>query len=262
MQVLMEVIMAYTVKKLAELSGVSVRTLHFYDEIGLLLPGFVGQNGYRYYKEEQLLLLQQILIFRELGFELKQIQAIVSQPDFDKVKALITHKEALERKRLRIEELIKTVDKTIQKINGDVIMNERELYQGFSSEEQMEYEVYLVNRYGDKAKKHIDEAKSKNWDKDAWAKASAEWSDIMRGVKLFMDDNVAPDADEVQALVKLHFLWLSKIWSPDKESYVAHAQGFVDLAWKKAFEPFDDQHPRLAQYFAKAAKVFAERNLS
>jgi DNA-binding transcriptional MerR regulator len=68
--------MAYTVNKLAKLSGVSVRTLHFYDEIGLLEPAYYGDNNYRYYEEEQLLMLQQILFFRELGFPLIDIQRI------------------------------------------------------------------------------------------------------------------------------------------------------------------------------------------
>lgn len=87
--------MAYTGKKLGDLSGVSVRTWHFYDQIMLLKPAYVGDNGYRYYEEEQLLMLQQILFFRKLGFELKQVQKILNQPDFDKVQAFISHKKAL-----------------------------------------------------------------------------------------------------------------------------------------------------------------------
>ena len=71
--------MAYTVKKLAAMSGVSVRTLHFYDEVGLLKPAYVGANGYRFYEEAQLLTLQQILFYRELGFELKQIKRILGR---------------------------------------------------------------------------------------------------------------------------------------------------------------------------------------
>src|SRR5215467_2111215 len=89
--------MTYTVKKLAKLSGVSVRTLHWYDEIGLLKPAYYGSNGYRYYEEEQLLILQQILFFRELGFELIQIQKLLKRSDFDKVVALSSHRKILEK---------------------------------------------------------------------------------------------------------------------------------------------------------------------
>ncbi len=87
--------MGYTVKKLSELSGVTVRTLHFYEEISLLKPAYYGSNGYRYYEEEQLLQLQQILFFKELGFTLKQIQKVVGKSDFDQLAALYSHKKAL-----------------------------------------------------------------------------------------------------------------------------------------------------------------------
>src|SRR6185369_17639561 len=89
--------MAYTVKKVAAMSGVSVRTLHFYDETGLLKPAYIGANGYRFYEEPQLLTLQQILFYRELGFELKQIQRILGRADFEKLAALQSHRKVLEK---------------------------------------------------------------------------------------------------------------------------------------------------------------------
>ena len=104
--------MAYTVAKLAQLSGISVRTLHWYDEIGLLKPAYHGSNGYRYYEEEQLLTLQQILFFRELGFELKQIQKILGRTDFDQIVALRSHRQVLQKNLERTQKLIKTIDKT------------------------------------------------------------------------------------------------------------------------------------------------------
>src|SRR5580765_7025923 len=80
--------MAYTVKQVAAMSGVSVRTLHFYDETALLKPAYTKENGYRIYEESQLLLLQQILFYRELGFELKQIKRVLGRRDFEKSAAL------------------------------------------------------------------------------------------------------------------------------------------------------------------------------
>ena len=88
--------MIYTINQLAKLSCVSSRTLRFYYEISLLKPAFYGENQYRYYKEEQLLLLQQILFFRELGFPLNDIQRILSSDDFDKIESLKTHKSMLQ----------------------------------------------------------------------------------------------------------------------------------------------------------------------
>ncbi len=85
----------YTVKQLSDLAGISVRTLHYYDEIGLLRPSKVGENGYRYYDDAALLRLQQILLYREMGLELAQIKPILDSPDFDLLDALRTHRRAL-----------------------------------------------------------------------------------------------------------------------------------------------------------------------
>src|SRR5437879_5683238 len=106
--------MAYTVKQLAAMSGVSVRTLHFYDETGLLKPAYYGANGYRFYEEPQLLTLQQILFYRELAFELKQIKRILGRADFEKVAALQSHRQVLEKNLARTRTLLETLDKTIQ----------------------------------------------------------------------------------------------------------------------------------------------------
>ena len=88
----MEAFVKYTVKQLANYSGVSARTLRFYDKIGLLSPAYYAENGYRYYGKKELLNLQQILFFRELGFKLSDIKTIVTQNEFDRVKSLQKHK--------------------------------------------------------------------------------------------------------------------------------------------------------------------------
>src|ERR1700722_18917170 len=110
--------MAYTVKQVAAMSGVSVRTLHFYDETGLLKPAYLGANGYRFYEEPQLLTLQQILFYRELGFELRQIKQVLGRADFEKVAALQSHRKVLQTNLTRTRKLIETIDKTIQHLKG------------------------------------------------------------------------------------------------------------------------------------------------
>ena len=124
--------MAYTVKQLAAMSGVSVRTLHFYDETGLLKPAYHGANGYRFYEEAQLLTLQQILFYRELGFELKQIKRILGRADFEKVAALQSHREVLQENLARTQTLIETIDKTINHLKGKKKMKSKEMFVGFS----------------------------------------------------------------------------------------------------------------------------------
>lgn len=124
--------MPYTVKQVAGMSGVSVRALHFYDETGLLKPANVGANGYRFYDEAQLLRLQQILFYRELGFELKQIKRILSQRDFEIIAALESHRKVLEENLRRTRTLIETIGKTIQHLKGKKKMKTEEMFVGFS----------------------------------------------------------------------------------------------------------------------------------
>ena len=124
--------MAYTVKQVATMSGVSVRTLHFYDETALLKPAYTKGNGYRIYEEPQLLMLQQILLYRELGFELKRIKEILGQAKFQKSAALRSHRKVLEKNVTRTRTLIETIDKTIQHLKGTKKMKSEELFAGFS----------------------------------------------------------------------------------------------------------------------------------
>src|SRR5688572_20800917 len=127
-----EIMMRYTVKQLAGMSGVSVRTLHFYDEVGLLKPARVGGNGYRYYEEAQLLTLQQILFYRELGFELKRIKRVLGRRDFEKVAALRSHRKVLAEKAERMRTLIATIDQTIDHLKGRKKMKGEAMFAGFS----------------------------------------------------------------------------------------------------------------------------------
>jgi len=124
--------MAYTVKQVAAMSGVSVRTLHFYDETGLLKPAYVGTNGYRFYEEPQLLTLQQILFYRELGFELKQIGPMLGRTKSEKTVALRSHRKLLQKKLTRMHTLIETIDRTIEHLRGKTKMKNQEMFAGFS----------------------------------------------------------------------------------------------------------------------------------
>lgn len=139
----------YTVKQLAGASGVTVRTLHYYDEIGLLRPDEVGENGYRYYGHNALLRLQQILFYRELDFALEQIKVILDRPDFDLRSALESHREALQRRIERLHTLIDTVDTTIIHLQGEYPMTINDYYSGFDEAKQAELAQQAEQKYGD-----------------------------------------------------------------------------------------------------------------
>ena len=129
----------FTVKQLSKMAGITPRTLHYYDEIGLLKPSRVGDNGYRYYGDEALLRLQQILLYRELDMPLEDIKKIMGRRSFDVLTALESHKEQLSKRIAQMERLITTVDDTILYMKGKKEMSEKQLFEPFSEEQQAEY---------------------------------------------------------------------------------------------------------------------------
>jgi DNA-binding transcriptional MerR regulator len=134
-----------SINQIACLAKVSVRTLHYYDEIGLLKPERISGNNYRSYSIQSVLRLQQILFYKELGFELKKIKQILDSPEFDLIRALNAHRQALSQKRDRIDQLLKTIDLTIENLKGNKEMEKQKYFTGFSEEQQAEYEKQAVD---------------------------------------------------------------------------------------------------------------------
>jgi len=137
----------FTVRQLARLAGVSVRTLHHYDAIGLLSPPRDPSNGYRRYDHEALLRLQQILFLRELGLSLDEIGAVLDRPDFDLLHALEQHRQALRERQERLARLAQTVERTIQHLRGELEMSSEELFAGFTPEQEAAYEEEAAQRW-------------------------------------------------------------------------------------------------------------------
>ena len=251
--------MAYTVNKLAKLSGVSARTLHFYDEIGLLKPAYVGENNYRYYEEEQLLMLQQILFYRELGMPLSEIQGIINSDNFDKIEALQSHKKILEQGLDRSQQMIQTIDKTISHLRGKEKMKDEELYYGFDSEKQKAHEKTLVEK-GIVTQEFLDESnkKTKNWSDKEKNAFIVDMEKIMDELIAALEKKSSPSSSEVQALMRRHYTWLELTWTPTKDSYI----GLADLYQTPDFRVFyDRRHPELLAFMIQAMQVFAEREL-
>ena len=253
--------MVYIVKKLAGMSGVSVRTLHFYDEVGLLKPAYHRANGYRFYEEAQLLTLQQILFYRELGFELKQIKKILGRSDFDKVAALESHRKVLRKNLARTRKLIVTIDKTIEHLKGRKKMKSQEMFVGFDPKQQAKHEQYLIDRFGEGMKERIEQSKRKvkNWTKADWEKSTQDFAGICQDLVALMNKQQPGDSREVQDVIRRHYQWLKQFWTPNRKSYAGHSQLIVDSDLRKAYEP---HHPQLPEFMAAAMKVFAERELS
>ena len=134
----------YTVKDMARLSGVSVRTLHHYDHIGLLKPAFVGENRYRYYGRDELLRLRRILLYRQFDVPLAQIGAFLDRRDSDTVQALEAHRQKLAAEAERHRQMIHTVERAIAKLQDDRAMPYADPYKSFSADKPSAYERSLT----------------------------------------------------------------------------------------------------------------------
>jgi DNA-binding transcriptional MerR regulator len=253
--------MAYTVKKLAGMSGVSVRTLQWYDEVGLLKPAYRGANGYRFYEEAQVLTLQQILFYRELGFELKQIKRVLGRSDFDKVAALESHRKVLHKNVTRTRQLIVTIDKTIEHLKGTKKMKTEEMFAGFDPEQQAKHEEYLVGRFGDGMTARIAKSKQrvKDWTKADWEKSGLAFADICTDLVALMRRGQPGESREVQQVIRRHYEWLKQFWTPTRESYTGHSQFIADSELRKAYEAY---HAQLPEFMATAMNLFAGKELT
>lgn len=252
--------MAYTVKKLAQSSGVSIRTLRFYDEIGLLKPAYYGDNNYRYYEEAQLLMLQQILFFRELGMQLNDIQKIISSPDFDKVKTLESHRKILEKNLDQTKKLIETVDKTIAHLKGKETMKLEDIFHGFNAEKQKLYETFLID--SGISQVTIDKCKDKmqTWTKEQWMDNKKEADKIHAELVSAINHHLEPASPEVQLLIKKHYQMTTLFWTPTRESYIGLSELYGSHPDFVKF--YADIHPDLLNYLTTAMKIFAQEKLT
>ena len=243
----------YTVKQISDLAAVSVRTLHYYDEIGLLKPSSLGENGYRYYGEEALLMLQQILFFRELDLGLLQIKEIIESPEFDLVAALHTHRHTLQEKVNRLQCLINTVDSTIIHLVGEVNMNQKQLFAGFSEEKQKQYEQEISEKYG----KETVESSVKRWNgytrqqKDTIkAESNAIYTDLLshmgRGI----------ESPEVQAVLARWHQHLRYFYEPSPERLRGLRHFYNEHP--DFIATFEKLHPDLPKFLEQAITYYCD----
>ncbi|WP_128544722.1 MerR family transcriptional regulator [Larkinella soli] len=253
----------YSVNKLAKLAGVSVRTLHHYDRFGLLKPSIRTEARYRLYGEKELLRLQQILFYKELDFSLEEIRRVLEDPDFNLIRALESHKSALQDRRDRLSSLLETIDNTISRIKGEkTMLTDEELYAGFPKEQAEAYRQEAVEKYGAKVVEE-SESKLRNLTKEQWAQARQEGLDINRTLASLMHRD--PTEEEVQNAVARHFAHIRLFWGNSVangnlyEAYKGLAQLYVD---DPRYTTHNGNHnPEYVQFLSRAMKHFAETRL-
>lgn len=217
--------MPYTVHQLANIAGISVRTLHYYDEVGLLQPSRSAKNGYRTYNDQDLLKLQQILFFRELEFPIADIQRIMQSPTFDMRRALEDHKQLIELKRKRLTALIRTINKTVGKLDMKTDMNDEELYAAFAKSEGDKYAAEAKERWGHTDTYQESARRVAKFTGADWKRISVETDAIMKGLVANRDKGAK--APEVQAFIARHYASLREFYEPNLEMYKGLADMYV-----------------------------------
>jgi MerR family transcriptional regulator, thiopeptide resistance regulator len=241
----------YTVKQLAQLAGVTVRTLHHYDEIGLLTPPVVGANGYRYYDNQSVLRLQSIRFYRELDFSLDAIKAVFDQPKFHPVRALREQRAALEAKLGRLHRLITTIDETIRHLTGEKNLSTKQLFAGLTPEEEENNADEAAKRWGEKSVR-ASQKKYSAYTQGQKQQIATEGNSIYASFVAAIPQG--PASAEAQAIVLRWRKHLSYFWTPNDDQCVGLAAHYRDdPAFRKNFAGL---HPELAGFVADAVEIY------
>ena len=238
------------VKEVAELVGISVRTLHHYDEIGLLKPDETTESGYRIYTEDNLDTLQQILFFKELGFPLKEIKEIMGSEGYDREKALQSHRQMLLEKRRKIDQMLATIEKTIAHSKGEITMTNKEKFEGFDFSKNP-YEQEARERWGNEK---VDEANVN------MAGMPKEKQQQFNGVfrKLANIRHLSPTSQEAQLVIKEWYDMLNTISKYSLDAFKGLGQMYIiDERFTKNIDQFGEG---LASFMCDAMGYYADTN--
>jgi DNA-binding transcriptional MerR regulator len=249
---------AYTVRQLAGMAGVSIRTLHHYDHIGLLAPSARTEAGYRLYGPSDLLRLQQILFFRELDVPLAEIQAILDDPGFNLVAALQQHRLLVHARVERLGALLNTIDRTIAKLTEvDMSLTDEELYEGFPKEQVERWKQEVNERY-DPALVAESNRRVRAMSKSQWNDVKAEGDAVSRRMAELMGRD--PGDPEVQTAIARQHAWIERFYPCSAEMFEGLGQHYADHPEFRA--TYDRYAIGLADFMRDAMAYYAEHTLS
>lgn len=246
--------MENTINNFAKIAMISTRTLRYYDQIGLLKPKRITQSGYRIYGSDEVDRLQQILFYKEMGFELGKINSILSSPSFDVLNALKEHKKNLYEKRNRLDLLILNVEKTIMQKEGRIKMNDREKFEGFKKkmidDNEIKYGKEIREKYGEE-KVEISNAKLKSMTKEQYEVAENLGNAVIETlIEAINDGN--PEGELAWKVADMHKRWLCYFWdSYSKEAHAGLANMYVED--ERFTKYYDDKAGRGAAKFLRDA---------
>jgi DNA-binding transcriptional MerR regulator len=235
----------------ATAAGVSVRTLHHYDEIGLLTPTDRSDSGYRLYSDSDLDRLQQILLLRELGMGLDQIGRVLDDPGYDRLEALREQRRMLERTALRMQRLIGAVDDAIHATEKGIAMDAEEMLEVFGSFDPDEHAAEAKERWGgtDAYKQSVQRTAS--YTKQDWEQMGREADAINQAFIALMEEGVDPDDPRAGAAAERHRAHISK-WFYECTPEIHAGLGAMYAADPRFEKSIDKAAPGLARYMSSA----------
>lgn len=252
----------YSVKQLARLAGVSVRTLHVYDEMDLLKPSIRTGKGYRQYGEAELLRLQQILFYKELELPLKHIADILDDPSFDLVEALACHKLALTARRNRLDILLNTIEATIDHLKNKTMSNFEKLFEGMPREEAAALRQEAIDNWGEKAIRKSEETLL-GMDEKRLDQLKFDQRDIMQRLRALRGDD--PCGDAVQKQIGRHYEMIRAFWGLNGEEAIKakayKGLGDLYLSDERYLAEDGKPDPGFAAFMRVAMGCFADSRL-
>lgn len=238
----------------ARLAGVSVRTLHHYDELGLLKPSSRSESGYRLYTDEDLQRLQQILFYKELGFGLERIADVMNAPDFDRREALIEQRRLLADRVKRLQATLHLVDKTLASIQGGYRMTKEEMFEVFGDFDPSQYEAEVQERWGHTEAYKESARRAKQYTKEDWQRFKEESEEIGNDIARLMDDGVPPTDPRAMDAVERHRLQIDAWFYPCSREM--HAElGKMYVTDERFRRTYDAVRPGMAQYVCDAIQA-------
>ena len=244
------------VSEVARLAGVTVRTLHHYDEIGLLSPQGRTEAGYRLYGAADLARLQQILFYRRLGIDLAEIGRIIDDPGFDRVEALRRLRVEMTGEAARVGALLDTLDRTIDAAERGVAMTAEEMLEVFGEFDPADHEAEAQARWPDAFAEST--RRTSQYTREDWQRQGERWQALVEALATSKRGGAAPDSEEAMDLAEQHRLHISK-WFYDCSHEVHRGLGQMYVADERFTAHWDDVEPGLAAYAAAAFQANAER---
>jgi DNA-binding transcriptional MerR regulator len=248
----------YTVGRVAALSGVTIRTLHHYDEIGLLSPGGRSAAGYRIYEGSDLERMQRILFYRELGFDLKEIATIVDDPGTDALGHLRRQRKLLTERIGRLSAMVDVINYEMEARTMDIRLTPEERLEVFGEFRPEDYAEEAEQRWGETETYKESQRRVSNYTKEDWQRLKAEEEEVQGRLAAALDAGLAPESEEAMAAVEAHRQHIRR-WFYEC-TYENH-RGLTEMyvSDERFRSNYDTQTPGLAAFIRDAAHANADR---